>query len=86
MPLPGWQTLAIFVYAMISCLVINDVVKVAMIKWLMINAVVKKPVDMTAQIAKRAYELYKQRGSQDGHSVQDWKQAERELRKNQSKK
>ncbi len=62
MPLPWWQTLAIFVYAMISCLVVNDVVKVAMIKWLVINAVVKKPVDMTARIAKRAYELYKQRG------------------------
>jgi len=32
-PLPWWQTLAIFVYAMVSCLVINDAVKVAMIKW-----------------------------------------------------
>jgi magnesium-transporting ATPase (P-type) len=33
MPLPWWQTLAIFVYAMISCLVVNDAVKVAVIKW-----------------------------------------------------
>jgi plasma-membrane proton-efflux P-type ATPase len=33
MPLPGWQTLAIFVYAMVSCLVVNDAVKVTMIKW-----------------------------------------------------
>jgi len=33
MPLPAWQTLAIFVYAMVSCLVMNDAVKVAMIKW-----------------------------------------------------
>jgi hypothetical protein len=32
-PLPGWQALAIFVYAMISCLVVNDAVKVTMIKW-----------------------------------------------------
>jgi magnesium-transporting ATPase (P-type) len=32
MPLPWWQTLAIFVYAMVSCLVVNDAVKVAMIK------------------------------------------------------
>ena len=32
-PLPWWQTLAIFVYAMLSCLVLNDAVKVAMIKW-----------------------------------------------------
>ena len=33
MPLPWWQTLAIFVYAMVTCLVVNDAVKVAMIKW-----------------------------------------------------
>jgi magnesium-transporting ATPase (P-type) len=32
-PLPWWQTLAIFVYAMVSCLVVNDTIKVAMIKW-----------------------------------------------------
>ena len=31
-PLPGWQLLAIFGYAMVSCLVVNDAVKVAMIK------------------------------------------------------
>jgi magnesium-transporting ATPase (P-type) len=33
MPLPWRQTLAIFVYSMVSCLVLNDTVKVAMIKW-----------------------------------------------------
>ncbi len=33
MPLPGWQMLAIFAYAMVACLVVNDVLKVAMIKW-----------------------------------------------------
>jgi H+-transporting ATPase len=33
LPLPWPQTLAIFAYAMVSCLVINDAVKVAMIKW-----------------------------------------------------
>jgi hypothetical protein len=32
MPLPWWQTLAIFTYAMVSCLVMNDAVKVTMIK------------------------------------------------------
>ncbi|MDD5176349.1 MAG: plasma-membrane proton-efflux P-type ATPase [Sterolibacterium sp.] len=31
-PLPGWQTLAIFVYAMVSCLAVNDAAKVMMIK------------------------------------------------------
>ncbi len=32
-PLPWWQTLAILAYAMVSCLVVNDAVKLAMIKW-----------------------------------------------------
>lgn len=31
--LPWWQTLAIFAYAMVSCLVVNDALKVVMIKW-----------------------------------------------------
>ena len=31
------------------------------------------------QIARRAYELYAQRGYQHGHDVEDWLQAEREL-------
>jgi Protein of unknown function (DUF2934) len=30
------------------------------------------------QIAQRAYELYEQRGRQDGFAVQDWLQAEQE--------
>ncbi|MHB0974307.1 MAG: plasma-membrane proton-efflux P-type ATPase [Thiobacillus sp.] len=32
-PLPWWQMLALFGYAMFSCLVVNDAVKVAMIRW-----------------------------------------------------
>ena len=36
-PLLGWQALAIFVYAMLMCLVINDVLKVVMIKWLVLK-------------------------------------------------
>ena len=34
LPLPWLQTLAIFGYAMVSCLLVNDAMKVAMIKWL----------------------------------------------------
>jgi hypothetical protein len=37
---------------------------------------------VTPEIAKRAYELYEQGGHQDGRAVQDWEQAEREIRKN----
>jgi magnesium-transporting ATPase (P-type) len=32
-PLPWSQTLAIFAYAMIACLVVNDAVKIMLIKW-----------------------------------------------------
>jgi H+-transporting ATPase len=45
----------------------------------------REPVDVTPQIAKRAYELYEQRGRQDGRTVQDWEQAEREIRKDEAK-
>jgi H+-transporting ATPase len=38
-PLPWLQTLAILGYAMVSCLVVNDGVKVAMIKWRVPTAV-----------------------------------------------
>ncbi len=85
-PLPWWQTLVIFAYAMVACLVVNDAVKVAMIKWRVPNAVAKKPADVTPQIAKRAYELYEQRGRQDGRAAEDWGQAEREIRKDEPHK
>lgn len=39
MPLPWWQTFGIFAYAMMACLVVNDAVKVAMIKWRVPSAV-----------------------------------------------
>ena len=83
MPLPWWQTLTVFAYAMVLCLVVNDTVKVAMIKWRVLNVVAKEPIDVTPQVAKRAYELYEQRGRQDGRAVQDWKQAEREIRRHE---
>ncbi len=41
----------------------------------------KKPLDLTPQIAKRAYELYEQRGRRKGQADQDWLEAEREIRK-----
>jgi H+-transporting ATPase len=58
MPLPGWQMLAIFGYAMLSCLLVNDALKVAMIKWRVLKPVTTKPVNLTPQIAKRAYQIY----------------------------
>ena len=46
----------------------------------------KEPVDVTPQIAKRAYELYERQGRREGHAVQDWLQAEREIRKDATPK
>jgi H+-transporting ATPase len=40
----------------------------------------KEPVDVTPQIATRAYQLYERHGRREGHAVQDWLQAEREIR------
>jgi H+-transporting ATPase len=46
----------------------------------------KKPLGLTPQIVKRAYELYEQQGRQDGRAAQDWEKAEREIRKDESPK
>ena len=40
----------------------------------------RRALDLTPQIAKRAYELYERRGGADGEADQDWLQAEREIR------
>jgi plasma-membrane proton-efflux P-type ATPase len=86
MPLPWSQTLAIFASALVSCLVVNDALKVVMIKWRVLNRAPKKPVDVTPQIAKRAYELYEKGGRQNGRAAQDWRQAEQEIRKDQPRR
>ncbi len=79
-PVPWGQALALFGYAAVSCLVVNEVVKVALIRWHRQSAVAATPVDRTPQVARRAYELYEGRGRQDGGALQDWEQAERETR------
>ena len=37
------------------------------------------------EIARRAYEIYQARGSEPGRELEDWLQAERELRDQRSK-
>ncbi|MEO8856164.1 MAG: plasma-membrane proton-efflux P-type ATPase, partial [Burkholderiaceae bacterium] len=37
------------------------------------------PADLKPQIAARAYEIYEQQGHRDGHSAQNWDQAEHEI-------
>ena len=43
----------------------------------------KKTVDLTPQIATRAYELYQERVHGESNADQDWHEAEREIRKGQ---
>jgi len=43
----------------------------------------KKPLDLTPQIAARAYELYQERVQGESQQDQDWLEAEREIRKDQ---
>ncbi len=45
----------------------------------------KAPPELSAQVEKRAYELYEQRGSKGGNSVQDWEKARLEIQKEQAK-
>jgi hypothetical protein len=85
-PLPGWQMLDIFVYALVACLGVNDTVKVVLIRWRIPSAVAQPPADLTPQIAQRAYALYEQHGRQAGHAPQDWAQAEHEIRKDDAHK
>ena len=49
------------------------------------EAKAKTSADLTPQIAKRAYELYEQRGHKSDSASQDWSQAEREIRKVEAK-
>ncbi len=37
------------------------------------------------QIRRRAYELYEQRGMEDGHDVEDWLRAEEEVAQKRSR-
>jgi H+-transporting ATPase len=52
-PLPWSQTLVTFAYAAVSCLVVNDVLKILMIRWRVPRAVAmaKRPVEMTQYAA-----------------------------------
>ena len=41
--------------------------------------------ELQEQIRRRAYELYEQRGRDDGHELDDWLQAESELTQQKAK-
>jgi H+-transporting ATPase len=82
----GWRWAGfVWVYAL-AWFLLNDRVK--LLAYRIFDPVkepssAKNPVDLTPQIATRAYELYQQRGRGDGKANQDWLEAERETRKDQ---
>lgn len=39
-----------------------------------------KPVDAEEEIRQRAFELFEARGSEEGRELEDWLQAEQEIR------
>lgn len=39
-----------------------------------------KKMNLEGQVRQRAYELYEERGRRDGHQMEDWIQAEEEVR------
>ena len=41
---------------------------------------VESRTDIQVQIRQRAYEIYEQRGREDGHDVDDWLTAESEVK------
>jgi H+-transporting ATPase len=83
----GW---ALFVWGYaLAWFLVNDRVKLLAYRILDPTAaplLAREPVDMTTQIARRAYQLYERRGRRQGNAVLDWLQAECEIRKNESRK
>ncbi len=83
----GW---ALFVWGYaLAWFLVNDRVKLLAYRIFDPTAVpllARDSVDLTPQIAKRAYDLYERRGRGEGHAAQDWLQAEREIRDNVSRK
>ncbi len=81
----GWGYAAfVWGYALVWALV-SDRVKLLAYR-VLDPAKAKTPPDLTPQIATRAYELYEQRGRRDGQADQDWLEAGREIRKDESHK
>jgi H+-transporting ATPase len=81
----GWA-LFVWGYALVW-FIVNDRVKLFAYRVFDPTAaplLVKQPLDVTPQIATRAYELYERQGRRDGHAVQDWLQAERDAREDES--
>jgi H+-transporting ATPase len=79
----GWEWAAFVWGYALAWFLVNDRVKLLAYRIFDPTAaplLIKDTVDTTPLIAKRAYEIYEWHGRQEGHAVQDWIQAEREIR------
>ncbi|MGA7675484.1 MAG: plasma-membrane proton-efflux P-type ATPase [Rhizomicrobium sp.] len=76
----GWNWAAFVWGYALAWFLVNDRVKLLAYR-ILDPAKGKTASDLTPQIAKHAYELYEKRGRQNGRAVQDWRQAEKEIRK-----
>jgi H+-transporting ATPase len=89
MPPIGWSwALMVWGYSL-AWFLVNDRVKLLAYRIFdpaKASLLAKKPLDLTPQIAQRAYELYEQRGRSEGQAGQDWLEAEREIRKDEPHK
>ncbi len=80
----GWAAF-VWVYAL-AWFLVNDRVKLLAYRIFdptKAPLFVRKPLDLTPQIAARAYELYQERVHGESQQDQDWHEAEREIRKDQ---
>jgi H+-transporting ATPase len=78
----GWALL-VWAYS-IPFFLLNDRIK--MLAYRIFDPVKgPQPPNLRPRISARAYALYEQEGHHDGHATQDWDQAEREIRKEESK-
>ncbi len=82
----GW---ALFVWGYaLAWFLVNDRVKLLAYRIFdptkppLLAVLAKEPLDLTPQVATRAYELYQQRVRGGSPADQDWLEAEREIRKN----
>jgi H+-transporting ATPase len=83
MPPIGWGwALMVWGYSM-AWFLVNDRVKLLAYR-IFDPAKARTPSDLTPRVAKRAYALYEQQGRHEGHAAQDWLQAERNVRENES--
>ena len=77
------ETLRVLFFMTLAILVFNFYPVTAV---MIVMLLAKEPLDLSQQIASRAYEIYQQRVQGKSQADQDWLEAEREIRKDESAK